>query len=49
MSIRSFFLLWKKYKSNFPGIGTEPIQKHFGKLEMLSDALVLNRNEFSIF
>ena len=26
-------------KSNFPGKGTEPIQKLFGKFERLSDAL----------
>ena len=31
--------LWEKYKSNFPGKGTEPIQKLFGKFERLSDAL----------
>ena len=27
--------LWEKYKSNFPGKGTEPIQKLVGKLKGL--------------
>ena len=31
--------LWEKYKSNFPGKGTEPIQKLFGNFERPSDAL----------
>ena len=38
-----------KYKSNFPAKQTQPIQVLFEKFERLTDGLVLNRNEFSIF
>ena len=45
---RSITTLWEKYKSNFPGKGTDPIQKLFGKFERLNDAIFWNQNRFSI-
>ena len=41
--------LWQKYNSDFPGKRVQPIQKLFGEFKRLSDGLVMNWNELSIF